>query len=61
MQKLRIVMFRVWPGATEKWPLNEGQITKFRVVYVSTGYNRVEGNRRAPRNGRVSSSPTRNP
>jgi hypothetical protein len=29
--------------------------------YVSTGYNRVEGNRRASRNGRVSDLPTRNP
>jgi hypothetical protein len=45
------------------WPLNDGQIPNSRGVrvHVSTGYNRVEGNRRAPRNGRVSCSPTRNP
>jgi hypothetical protein len=38
------------------WPLNDGQIPNFRVVRVAlcTGYSRVEGNRRASRNGRVS-------
>jgi hypothetical protein len=43
--------------------LNDGQIPNFRGVRVAldTGYHRVEGNRRASRNGRVSSSPTRNP
>jgi hypothetical protein len=43
--------------------LNDGKITSFRGVrvHVSTGYTRVEGNRRASRNSRVSSSPTRNP
>jgi hypothetical protein len=47
----------------KKWALNDGQSPNFRVVrvHVSTGYNRVERNRRASRNGRVSSSPTRNP
>jgi hypothetical protein len=45
-----------------KWPLSDGQIPNTRVVRVSTGYNRVEGNRRASRSGlRVSASPTRNP
>jgi hypothetical protein len=36
--------------------LNDGQSPSFRVVRVAlgTGYNRVEGNRWAPRNGRVS-------
>jgi hypothetical protein len=39
-----------------EWSLNEGQIPNCRGirVHASTGYNRVEGNRRASRNGRVS-------
>jgi hypothetical protein len=39
--------------------LNEGQIPNVRVVRVAlgTGYHRVEGNRRASRNGRVSDLP----
>ena len=39
--------------------MNDGQIPNFRVerVPVSTGYNRVEGNRQASRNGRVSDLP----
>jgi hypothetical protein len=42
-----------------KWSLNDGQIRSFRGVrvHVSTSYNRVEGNRRASRNGRVSALP----
>jgi hypothetical protein len=42
-----------------KWPSNDGQIPNSRVVrvHVSTGYNRVEGNRRASRNGLVSDLP----
>jgi hypothetical protein len=42
-----------------EWPLNEGQIPHFRVVRVALGmgYNRVEGNRRASRNGLVSELP----
>jgi hypothetical protein len=42
------------------WPLNDGQIPNFRGVRVAhgTSYNPGEGNRRASRNGRVSSSPT---
>ena len=40
--------------------MNDGQIPNVRGVrvHVSTSYNRVEGNRRASRNGLVSSSPT---
>jgi hypothetical protein len=39
--------------------LNDGQIPNVRAVrvHVSTGYNRVEGNRRASRNGLVSDLP----
>ena len=39
--------------------MNEGQIPNIRVVRVAlgTGYNRVEVNRRASRNGRVSDLP----
>jgi hypothetical protein len=55
-------------SVTKKWPLNEGQIPHSRVVRVALGarYNRVEGNRRASRNGLVSLSltpkiPTANP
>jgi hypothetical protein len=42
-----------------KCSLNDGKIPSFRGVrvHVSTGYNRVEGNRRASRNGRVSDLP----
>jgi hypothetical protein len=42
-----------------KWPLDDGQIPNFRGVrvHVSTGYNRVEGNRRASRNGLVGDLP----
>jgi hypothetical protein len=42
-----------------KWSLNEEQIPNPNVVRVApgTGYNRVEGNRRASRNGRVSDPP----
>jgi hypothetical protein len=45
-----------------KWSLNDGQIPNFRDVrvHVSAGYNLAEVNRRASRNGLVSSSPTRN-
>jgi hypothetical protein len=43
--------------------MNDGQIPNVRAVRVAlgTGYNRVERNRRASRNGRVSCSPPRNP
>jgi hypothetical protein len=43
--------------------LNDGQIPNPNVVRVAPGarYHRVEGDRRASRNGRVSYSPTRNP
>jgi hypothetical protein len=46
-----------------KWSLNEGQIPNSRGVRVGlgTGYNPDERNRRASRNSRVSSSPTRIP
>jgi hypothetical protein len=52
---------RFWHGAAEN-PLNEGHRPNFRGVRVAlgTGYNRVEGNRRALRHGRVSPS-HRNP
>jgi hypothetical protein len=42
-----------------KWSLNEEQIPNSRVVRVALGtcYHRVEGNRRASRNGRVSDLP----
>jgi hypothetical protein len=42
-----------------KWSLHGGQIPNARVVreHVSTGYSRVEGNRRASRNGCVSDLP----
>jgi hypothetical protein len=45
-----------------KWSLNDGQIPNPNVVRVAsgTGYHRVEGNRRASRNGPVAIS-TRNP
>jgi hypothetical protein len=41
---------------------HEGQIPDFPVVrvHVNTGYNRVEGDRRASRNGPRARSPTRN-
>ena len=58
------IVAEVWHGATENGPLNDAQIPNCRGVHVAlgTGYSRVEGNRRASRNGRVSDrSPTRNP
>ena len=58
---MRIVTLRVGTGR-QKRVLDEGQIPNVRVVrvHVSTGYNRVEGNRRPSRNGpAVSSSPIR--
>jgi hypothetical protein len=60
MQELRIVTLGLARG-DRKCPLNERQIPNFRGVrvHVSTGYTRVEGNRRASRNGLVSSSRTR--
>jgi hypothetical protein len=47
MKKLRIVTLRLARG-DRKWPLNDGQVPHVRAVraHVSTGYNRVEGNRR---------------
>jgi hypothetical protein len=58
MEKLRIVTLRFGTGR-QKWSLSEGQIPNTRVVrsHLSTGYNPGMGNRRAWRNGRVSSSP----
>jgi hypothetical protein len=55
-QKSRIT---VGHGGDRNWSLNDGQIPNFHVVrvHVSTGYNRVEGNRRTSRNGRVSDPP----
>jgi hypothetical protein len=53
----------VWHGATETGPstmLKRPHVRGVRV-HASTGYNRVDGNRRASRNGRVSSSPAQNP
>jgi hypothetical protein len=46
-------------GRDTEWSLNDGQRPNFRGVRVAlgTGYNRVEGNRRASRNGRVSDLP----
>ena len=46
-----------------EWSLNDGQIPNFRGVRVAsdTGYNRVEGNRRASRNGPVSDPPPETP
>jgi hypothetical protein len=54
-KKSRIVTLRLARGDRE-WSLNDGQIPNFHGVrvHVSTGYNRVEANRRASRNGRVS-------
>jgi hypothetical protein len=51
---------RVWQGATEnEWPLHKGKLPISRGVrvHVSAGYNRVEGNRRASRNGLVGDFP----
>ena len=44
-----------------KWSLNDGQIPNSRVGHVALGmgYNRIEGNRRASRNGLVSDLPLR--
>jgi hypothetical protein len=54
---------RVWARRDRKWPLNEGQSPSVRGVRVApgTGYTRVEGNRRASRNGHVSDIPPENP
>jgi hypothetical protein len=59
---MRIEMLGFGTGHDRKWPLNEGQIPNVRGVraHASTGYNRVEGNRRASRNGRVSELPKSN-
>jgi hypothetical protein len=57
MQKLRIERFRV--GTGRQWSLNDGRTPNVRGLRVArgTGYNRVEGNRRASRNGLVSDLP----
>jgi hypothetical protein len=54
---------KVWHGATENGPLNDGQIPNPDVVRVApgTGYRRVARNRRASRNGPRERPPTRNP
>jgi hypothetical protein len=41
--------------------MEKSQTFAFVRVHASTGYNRVEGNRRASRNGRSERSPPRNP
>jgi hypothetical protein len=58
MKKLRIVTLR-FGTARQKLLLEDKQISNFRVVCVAlgTGYTRVEGNRRASRNGRVRDLP----
>jgi hypothetical protein len=62
-KKLRIVTLGFGTGRQKKWPSNEGQLPNVRVVRVAvgTGYTPGEGNRRAWRDGGVSSSPTRVP
>jgi hypothetical protein len=62
-KRLRIVTLKGLARGDRKGSLNDGQIPNSRGVRVhaSAGYSRGEGNRRASRNGRVSSSPTRNP
>jgi hypothetical protein len=47
------------PRGDRKWSLNDGQIPNTRVVRVAlgTGYDRVQRNRRASRNVRVSDLP----
>jgi hypothetical protein len=54
-KQLRVVMLGFGTGRC----LNEGPIPNTRVerVALGTGYTRVEGNRRASRNGRVSNPP----
>jgi hypothetical protein len=46
-----------------EWSLNDGHIPNPNVVGVAlgTGYHRVEGNRRASRNGPVSDLPPESP
>ena len=57
VKKWRIVTLRVWHGMVlERWTNPNTRVVR---AALGTGYNRVEGNRRASRNGRVSSSPTR--
>ena len=53
---------RIQGAAAENGPLNEAQRPTVRGVRVAlgTGHDPREGNRWASRNGRVSSSPTRN-
>jgi hypothetical protein len=61
---LRIGRLGFGSRGDRKWLLNDGQLPNFRVVrvqYVSSGYSPGEGNRRAWRNSRVSSSTTRIP
>jgi hypothetical protein len=61
MQKSRIEPLG-FARRDRKWPLNDGQTQNPNVVRVASGFNRVERNRRASRNGPVSDrSPTRIP
>jgi hypothetical protein len=62
-EKLRIVWLEGLARRDREWPLNEGQLSNPNVVRapLGTGYHRVEGNRRASRNGPRERSPTRNP
>jgi hypothetical protein len=58
--KLRIVNARDWHVGTEKWfleRLTDPKLSRRATCMLRTGYNRVEGNRRASRNGLVSDLP----
>jgi hypothetical protein len=59
IKKLRIVTLRLGTARQRMDPLNDGHIPNPNVVRVAfgTGYHRVEGNRRASRNGPVSDLP----
>jgi hypothetical protein len=62
-QQLRIVACKGLARGDRKWSLNDGRIPNVCGVrvHVSAGYTRVEGNRRASRNGRVSDLPPETP
>jgi hypothetical protein len=59
MKKVANRNARFGTARQRKWPLNDGQIPNPNVARVAlgTGYQRVEGNRRASRNGPVSDLP----
>ena len=54
------LFYKLQARRDRNWSLNEGQTPNVRGVHVhaSTGYDRVEGNRRASRNGRVGDLPS---